>query len=38
MTAKIIHFKIIVCDPKRGAMHGKYRVRIQNEKYTRKIV
>lgn len=38
MIAKIIHFKIIVCDPKRGAQLGKYRVSIQNEKDASKIV
>lgn len=38
MMAKIIHFKIIVCDPKRGAKLGKYTVRIQNKKDVSKIV
>lgn len=37
--AKIIRFKIIVCDPKRGAKLGKYRARIQDdEKDASKIV
>lgn len=38
MMAKIIHFKIIVCDPKRGAKLEKYTVRIQNKKDVSKIV
>lgn len=38
MIAKIIHLKIIVCDPKRGAQLGKHRVSIQNEKDASKTV